>query len=419
MTIRTIHSSPITGSLQAPSSKSYAQRALALALLAKGTTILRNPGRSDDVLAAMDVVQNLGATVEDFGDRLIVHGGLSQVRATLDFGEAGLGIRLFSALAALQPYPVYLTGSGSLASRPMHIIQEALSSLGVSCKTEDGYLPIRIQGPMKGGHIKIDGSISSQVLTGLIMALPTVQEDSTISVSNLKSAPYIDMTLEIMELFGVKVSHTDYKEFHIPGNQVYKHTDYFIEGDWSGAAFLLVAGAIAGKVKLSGLKADSLQADRKIIEALKDAGAEIIIEGDIISASRDKLKGFDFDATHCPDLFPPLIALAAHCSGRTTIKGADRLIHKESNRAAALKSEMRKLGVNISIENNKMMVYGPCRIHGNTVDSHNDHRIAMAAATVILPSDNQTVSINNSECVAKSYPSFYEDLKIIGGRIDE
>ncbi len=419
MTTKTIRYSHITGNLQAPSSKSYAQRALASALLAKGTTILRNPSRSEDALAAMEVIKSLGATVDDFGDRLIVQGGLSQVRSSLDFGEAGLGIRLFSAIAALQPYPVYLTGSGSLATRPMHIIQEALSSLGVNCSTENGYLPIRIQGPMIGGHITIDGSISSQVLTGLIMALPMASQDSSISVHNLKSTPYIDMTLEIMESFGVKVSHRNYKKFYIPGNQTYKPTDYIIEGDWSGAAFLLVAGAIAGNITLSGLKSDSLQADRRILQALELAGADINIEDKGITVKRTNLRGFEFDATHCPDLFPPLIALAAHCSGSTTISGADRLIHKESNRAVALELEMCKLGVDIHIEGNNMVVNGPCRIRGARVESHNDHRIAMAVATIILPSVDQMVTINDAHCVAKSYPLFYEDLKQIGGQVDE
>ncbi len=387
--------------------------------MANGTTILRNPSRSDDALAATDVIISLGASVEDFEDRLIVHGGMSQVRSTLDFGEAGLGIRLFSAIAALQPYPIYLTGSGSLQSRPMHIIEEALGSLGVSCKTEGGYLPIRVQGPMQGGDIHIDGSMSSQVLTGLLMALPKAPNDSTISVDNLKSTPYIDMTLEIMDYFGVKVSHVNYKKFSIPGGQTYKPVDYFIEGDWSGAAFLLVAGAIAGSVKVNGIKPGSLQADRKIIEALELAGADIITHENAISVDSQKLHGFEFDATHCPDLFPPLAALAAHCKGRTTITGADRLVHKESNRAAALEAEMSKLGVDIKFSEDKMLIEGPCRIKGNTVDSHNDHRIAMAAATVILPADHQNVTINNSECVAKSYPSFYEDLKQIGGQVNE
>lgn len=419
MTIITVRHSQISGQLTAPSSKSYAQRALASALLAKGTSILRNPCRADDALAATEVIKNLGATVHDFGDRLIIHGGMSQVRSTLDFGESGLGIRLFSAIAALNHYPVYLTGSGSLTKRPMNIIQDALTPLGVSCTTDNGFIPLRVQGPLKAGRITVDGSVSSQVLTGLIMALPTVEEDSTIKVKNLKSTPYIDMTLEVMDSFGVKVNNKDYKEFFIKGGQIYTPRDYIIEGDWSGAAFLLVAGAIGGECGLSGLNLSSRQADRKILEALDMAGADIVYGEEIIRVSRNNLKGFDFDASHCPDLFPPLAALAVHCSGTTSISGVDRLIHKESNRAEALETEMSKLGVDIKIKGNNMIIHGPATISGTEIDSRNDHRIAMAAATVILPCRNQEVAIKGAECTAKSYPSFYEDLKTIGGQIDE
>lgn len=419
MATRTVHSSAISGAITAPASKSYAQRALAASLLSNGTSILRNPSRSDDSLAAMDVIQALGASLEDFGDRLIIHGGLSQVRSTLDFGEAGLGIRLFSSIAALQPYPVYLTGTGSLARRPMHIIEEALIPLGVSCETDNGLLPIRIQGPLQGGTITIDGSLSSQVLTGLLLALPRAPEDSVIRVKQLKSKPYIDMTLEIMKVFGVKVDNDNYIEFRIAGNQNYRPVEYQVEGDWSGAAFMLVSGAIGGRVSVGGLNTSSLQADRKIMEALESAGANINIKDNYIDIERNKLKGFDFDATHCPDLFPPLLSLAAHCSGKSIIKGADRLLHKESNRAAALESEMSKLGVDVSFRRDRMVVKGPATIKGNMVDSHNDHRIAMAAATIVLPARDQEVIIKGSECVAKSYPSFFEDLKHIGGIVNE
>lgn len=419
MAITKIRGSQISGEINAPASKSYAQRAMAASLLAKGTSIVRNPGRSDDAMAALDVIQNFGAEVEDFGDRYIIHGGLSQVRSSLDFGEAGLGIRLFSAIAALLPYPVYLTGSGSLTKRPMHIIEEALSALGVTCETENGFLPIKIQGPVKGGEINIDGSVSSQVLTGLLMALPLAVEDSIINVNNLRSTPYIDMTLDVLKDFGITVNHDNYQKFFIKGKQSYDQIEYTIEGDWSGAAFLLVAGTIAGQLKVSGLNTNSLQADKKILEALELAGADFRIDKDAVICSGGKLKGFEFDATHCPDLFPPLISLAAHCEGTSRITGADRLVHKESNRASALESEMTKLGVDISIADNVMMVTGPAEIKGGKVDSHNDHRIAMAAATIILPADGQEVEISESECISKSYPAFYDDLKLIGGQVNE
>lgn len=414
----TIQPSIIRGTLQAPASKSFAQRALAAALLADGTTIIRNPSRCNDALAAMQVIQDLGATLEDFGDRLIVHGGLAPIEKTLDFGEAGLGIRLFSSIAALHDGEIILNGTGSLLSRPMSLISEALSSAGASCETNNGFLPVKVRGPIKGGEIKIDGSLSSQVLTGLIMALPLAENDSLIRVRSLQSIPYIDMTLSIMEHFGVNISNSEYQEFRIPGRQVYHPHDYVIEGDWSGAAFLLVAGAIAGEVDISGLNMNSFQADREIISALKQSGANLTISEEKIHCARAELKAFSMDATHCPDLFPPLVALAAHCEGSSQISGVNRLIHKESNRADALLKEMGKLGIHIQISGDEMIIQGQADIRKATIDSHNDHRIAMAATVVALPG-KVPVEIMGAGCISKSYPDFYSDMIKVGGQINE
>ncbi|MBT5427281.1 MAG: 3-phosphoshikimate 1-carboxyvinyltransferase, partial [Bacteroidetes bacterium] len=232
----TIHPSELYGTIQAPASKSYAQRALAAALLANGFTVLRNPSRCDDAVSAMKVIQALGADISDHGDQLKIRGGFSPVSTNLNFGEAGLGIRLFASIAALHTGEITLSGSGSLTKRPMGLIHEALSTLGVNCKTNNGFLPIKVNGPLNGGNIKIDGSLSSQVLTGLLMALPLAKNDSVIEVHNLQSIPYIDMTLQLMKDFGIIVSHNNYQEFCIPGQQRYIATDYLIEGDWSGGA---------------------------------------------------------------------------------------------------------------------------------------------------------------------------------------
>ncbi len=414
----TIHPSAIKGTVQAPASKSYGQRALAAALLVHGTCTIHNPSRCHDALAAMQVIQNLGAQIEDHGDHLLIQGGLAPKSLSLNFGEAGLGIRLFSSIAALHSEEIILTGKGSLLKRPMSLISEALNRLGASCKTDNGFLPIQVHGPITGGEIEVDGSLSSQVLTGLLMALPLAENDSIIKVKDLKSIPYIDMTLDVMKHFGVVVNHTEYKEFRIPGKQSYQEQDYIVEGDWSGAAFLLVAGAIAGSFQVTELDPDSSQADRSILLALQQSGASLEIEGQTISCSKAELKAFKLDAIHCPDLFPPLVALAAHCEGVSQISGVNRLIHKESNRADALLNEMKKLGIELTISGDEMFIKGKAEIQQSSIDSHNDHRIAMAAAIVALPG-KVPIEILEADCINKSYPDFYTDLIKVGGKIHE
>ncbi len=300
----------------------------------------------------------------------------------------------------------------------MGMIAEALQALGAQCETNQGYLPISINGPIQGGTIVVDGSLSSQVLSGLLMALPLAQNDSIIKVNNLKSKPYIYMTLSVMDRFCIKYDRTGYEEFRIPGRQFYYPTEFDIEGDWSGAAFLLVAGAIAGEVTVKGLDPESTQADKKILEALLQSGAKLEVQADHIICQKSDLTAFSFDATHCPDLFPPLVCLAAHCKGQSQISGVHRLIHKESNRAEALLTEMRKLGLEIQIEGDQMLITGCQTIQSAEVDSHNDHRIAMSAAIVGLPGQVM-IGIQDAQCINKSYPEFYEDLKQIGGTVHE
>lgn len=414
----TVQRSKISGEVVAPPSKSYAQRALAGALLAKGTTIIRNPSRSDDARAAMGIIRQLGANVDDLGDHLVVKGGFNPKGQKLDCGEAGLSLRMFSPIAALADQTMLMNGSGSLLKRPVQMITDSLNQLGCRCQSQDGFLPVWIKGPLKSGKATIDGSVSSQLLTGMLMALPVIKGDSEITVNNLQSLPYIDMTINILKQFGISITHHQYETFHIPGKQKYRPATLTVEGDWSGAAFLLVAGALAGGITVNGLQADSLQADRQILKALGYTGARVKTGDDYVTVSRDELKAFDFDATHCPDLFPPLVALAAHCNGVSRIEGVGRLVHKESNRAKVLQEEFYKLGISMRVEGGNLYVTGPSLMKTGEVDSHGDHRIAMAAATVAMIA-RTPVKIAGAECVAKSYPGFYQDLKTLGGRIDE
>lgn len=410
---KSVSAGPIKGIVIPPSSKSYAQRAIALSLLAEGTTTLRNIEFCKDTLSALSCVKALGAQVEFIDDSTIrIKGGLSPLSNTLHVGESGLATRLFTPIAALSSVPIRIEGEGTLLHRPMQMMIEPLRTLGVQLKDGGGYLPFEVQGPIKGGKVRVDGSISSQFITGLLLALPLAEQDTTLYVDSAVSTPYLDMTIDTARRFGVEILHNqgDYSEFFIEGGQHYSPTDIAIEGDWSGASTLMVAGAIAGKVSIKNLSTLSRQADTVICQALERAGAGLIIEDDTITVTRRPLRAFNFDATHCPDLFPALVALAAAADGQSTIIGTERLRHKESDRAETLREEYEKLGIEVDLSEDNIMKVRGGDIQPAAVHSHDDHRIAMSLAVSALRCGD-AITIRNAECVEKSYPSFFEDLE--------
>jgi 3-phosphoshikimate 1-carboxyvinyltransferase len=414
---RYVDPSALKGTIKAPSSKSMTQRAIAAALLGDGQSTIKNPSYCDDSLAAMSIAVGLGARVEPQVNELKIFGSAILKEPKLNCGESGLAIRMFSPIAALYPVEITMVGANSLKKRPMFMIEEALNQLGVKCTSNNGFLPLSIQGPMTGGNCEIEGSISSQLLTGLLMALPLAAQDSEIKVNNLKSKPYIDMTIEILKSFGITIQNSDYKLFRIKGNQKYKPCNYTVEGDWSGGAFLLVAGAINGQIALEGLRTDSLQSDMAIIKALEKANSNISVSDNKIEISKHEMNAFDFDATESPDLFPPLVALASYCKGVSNIKGVSRLLFKESNRGATLKDEFGKMNIRIEINGDVMSITGG-QPTGTHVESHEDHRIAMAVAIAGLGASGR-VFIRDSQCVAKSYPGFFDDLRSLGAIVHE
>jgi len=414
---RSIDPSFISGQVMAPPSKSMSQRAIAAATLADGESVILNPSYCDDSLAAMGIAVSLGARVEPEVKKMRITGSAEIKEKKLNCGESGLAIRMFSPVAALFDEEITITGSGSLKKRPMFMIGDALNQLGVKCTTTDGFLPLTIKGPIRGGLCEIDGSLSSQLLTGLLMSLPLADDDSRIKVRNLKSKPYIDMTLSVLRDFGITVINEDYKLFVIPGKQKYFPRSYEVESDWSGGAFLLVAGAINGKLKVTGLRTDSFQSDMGILKALEEAGAEIKITDGFIEASKSNLNAFRFDATESPDLFPPLVALASYCNGITELKGASRLTHKESDRATALSEEFAKMNIKVELKDDYMFITGG-KVQGAKINSFGDHRIAMAAAVAALGASDR-VFIKDSHCVAKSYPGFFDDLRKLGAVVHE
>ena len=402
----------LAGVATPPCSKSYAQRALAAALLADGETVLRNLDFCDDTLSAIRVIETLGAKVERLDERTVkVTGGLSPKSDTIHVGESGLATRMFTPIASLWNTPITIQGEGTLLHRPMNMMIEPLRNLGVEVRDGGGRLPVEVCGPIKGGEIEVDGSVSSQFLTGLLMALPLADEDTTIAVENAVSKPYLDMTIDMASKFGVNIQHNDYNEFYVEGSQKYEATDIAIEGDWSAAAMLLVAGAIAGTVTLTNVSMLSKQADVAVCDALVRAGALITSEPNSITAEHRDLVAFEFDATQCPDLFPALAALAAAAEGESVIYGTHRLEHKESNRAETIAEEYSKLGIEVRLEGDAMYIKGG-EIHSAECESHHDHRIAMSLAVSALRSD-EAILIHHSECVAKSFPDFFETLKAL------
>ncbi|RYD78975.1 MAG: 3-phosphoshikimate 1-carboxyvinyltransferase, partial [Sphingobacteriales bacterium] len=389
--------SKINGTITAPASKSAMQRACALALLNDGKTIIKNPGTSNDDKAALSIIKELGAVINIAEDESLHITGSQFIKEkasaerTINCGESGLSIRMFTPIAALASQQINITGSGSLVNRPMNFFDEVFPQLSVSVQSNEGKLPLQIKGPLQPAAITIDGSLSSQFLTGLLFAFAkAASTEVIIKVENLKSKPYIDLSLQMLQHFGYKVSNNNYQAFHVkPINQsTGQLVNYTVEGDWSGASFLLVAGAIAGNISVKGLDVFSAQADKAILQALTASGAIMSIsEQSVDVKSPLALKPFHFNATDCPDLFPPLVALAAYCDGTSVIEGVSRLAHKESDRALTLQEEFGKLGLKIKLQDDLMIIEGGGKLKATSVHSRHDHRIAMALAVAALNAD--------------------------------
>ena len=406
----------VEGTLLVPSSKSYSQRALALAYLAHGVSQLNNIGNSRDECVAVEILRQAGAILSHSSAGHLVDSTVRHsTELSVDCGESGLSARLFTPIFAAGGNPVELVAKGSLLKRPMHQFQSIFDQLQVQYKSSNDHFPIFVQGPFVVPEcIVIDGAQSSQYITGLLYALVSSVRDRpvTLVIQNPTSIPYIQLSLEVLAQFGVELKWVD-GTIVIPQSAKIVPALLEIEADWSSAAFWVVAAAISGKVTLQGLNQDSMQADRAILSAVRQYGAEVEFDGKDFIIQSNVHQAFTFDATHCPDLFPPLVALAATAEGVSVIHGVHRLFHKESNRALALQEEFAKLGVKIVLEADTMQVYGAECLKGKQVQAHGDHRIAMACAIAILKC-NEPISIEGADAVEKSYPDFFKHLAHFG-----
>ncbi|MBL7898587.1 MAG: 3-phosphoshikimate 1-carboxyvinyltransferase [Crocinitomicaceae bacterium] len=398
-----------------PASKSIAQRYILAAALQKKKIKLKNCGESDDVKNLLKAIVHLGSSVSMHPDYLEITPALQINKSPVHVGESGLALRLMIPVLSVLSDEFEITGSGTLLKRTIRSAEIFLNNAGLKTQSKNNFLPLHVKGNLSGGNFVLNAEDGSQFLSGLLMALPLCKKDSQIKVIGLKSKPYIDLTIDVLNHFNIKTENRNYETFIIPGNQQYQAvSDQFtIENDFSGAANWIVSGAIGkNKIRLKGLNENSLQGDAFILDAIKRCGAQSTWKDDVLEINASKeLIPFEFDATDCPDLFPPLVVLAAAIKGTSKIKGISRLVNKESNRAVVLQQEFSKAGLKIDLQNDLMMIHATGTLESCTIESNNDHRIAMAAAiSSQLTSHGLTVS--GVECVSKSYPDFWKHLGI-------
>lgn len=401
------------GKIVANYSKSYLQRAIVLAAISKGDSILSDFDNSKDVQAAMDLIQELGAKIRVEKENLIITGNATSDRKdilSLHVGESGLLLRMVAPIASVLSLESNITGQGTLLKRDMLSLKKNLEKNGLTIVLENNSLPMSIQGSLLKDQWQIDASEGSQLLSGLLMSLPLLGKSHKIKVSNLVSIPYIDLTLDVMEKFGVPIDNDNYQSFGYKDSYTYKAAKIEVEGDWSGAANHLVGAAISGALDLDGLQVNSKQADKAILTALNDFGAIVEWHGTTLYVKQNGQLPFFFDASNSPDLFPPLAVLACAAIGTSEIKGLHRLTNKESNRQNSCVDLLESLGVQYRIQEDSLLIDGTGSVKGGTIATFNDHRIAMAGA-VAASISKQAITIENISCVEKSYPDFFRDLE--------
>lgn len=415
----TITRSDVDGRLKAPPSKSYTHRAITCAALAEGTSTITNPLMCDDTVATIRVCKKLGAGVNHETD-LVVEGtgALRTPDDVLDCGGAGTTLRFFTAISSLAPGVSVLTGNKSLRERPVGELLDALAQLEVTAVSTrgDGRPPVVVYGStIAGGTVKIRGDISSQFISALLFVCPRALEETRIELTTgLQSKPYVEITLDVLSTFDIDIAASkDFGTFTIPPHQCFSPAGYTVPGDFSSAAFLLAAGALAGRVRVSRLASDARQGDAHIVQILDDMGAHVHEKKESVTVETADLHAITIDASDVPDLAPVCAVLAAQAAGTTKIINAERLRLKESNRLASITTELKKMGGKIAETRDGLAIKGPTSLTGAHIDPHNDHRIAMACAVAGVVARGKTV-IENMECTRKSYPGFVDDLKHIG-----
>jgi len=419
----------LKGTIEIPPSKSYSHRAVIAAALAENgkKSKIDNLKFSVDITTTTDIMENWGAEIERFESALEIIGNGGKVLPRdkyVQCNESGSTIRFLIPVGITSKNELVFDGKGKLVDRPLDSYYRIFDKQGLKYETTGGKLPLTVNGKLKPGNYEIDGNISSQFITGLLYALPLLDGDSKLIINkNLESKGYVDLTLEILKLAGIEIVNNDYKSFDIRGNQTYKPFDYTVEGDYSQVAFWIVAGIISAnrdnEVKCLHVNKNSLQGDREIIEIVTRMGANLEIFDDYVIVKPSKTKGTIIDISQCPDIGPVLTVLAALSEGETRIINGERLRIKESDRITSIKTELNKLGGNVSEEGDSLIIQGVEGFRGGvTVNAWNDHRIAMSLAIASTRCEREII-LEEAESVRKSYPHFWDDFVKMGGEIEK
>ncbi|MFW6117544.1 MAG: 3-phosphoshikimate 1-carboxyvinyltransferase [Thermoproteota archaeon] len=417
-------SDQLGGEVHAPPSKSYTHRTVIAASLSKGTSKISNPLTSDDTQATLRAVKAFGAEVELHKNQWIIQGKGTVTPASnpVHCKESGSTLRFMIPVAALSRNPsTFLLGS-SLATRPLTPLLTSLKHLGTESSLNLNTAPPSVKiygGGIRGGKTTIRGDVSSQFISGLLFACPKAKRTTDIQITtHLESKNYVQMTLQVISKHGINVStSSDLTHMKIPPNQIYEPVDHEVPGDFSSAAFILAAAAItSSKIKVEGLNPNSLQADRAILGILSRMGSKVKVGHREVEVQGAPLQALQLDASNIPDMVPVTSVLACYSQGVSKIYNAERLRYKESDRLTSLYLELQKMGAEITMKEDSLIIKGPCNLQGAVIDPHNDHRIAMACAIAALGAKGKT-EILNSECVRKSYPLFFDDLYSLGANI--
>lgn len=403
----------LKGTWTAPASKSELIRLIALAMQCEEQSVLKNTTLCNDVLSMLNIAEAWGAEIGLNESSLMIKGCKKPATKIYHAGESALCLRLLIPILSKHTGKFTIEAEGSLLQRPIGEIETIINQSGAKIESNQHFPPVKIGGKMQAGNITVENPITSQNISGLLMSLPLLKGDSRIKLNKLISLPYIQMTIDCLKQAGVdiEVNH-NYTEFLVKGQQKIKPLNSTIEGDWSAASLIFAASAIYGDVQIKNLNPNSSQADKKILDFIKNNFKNHF------TCSTQEIKGFEADITHCPDLFPALIVIGMHAKEKSVIGGINRLLYKESNRIDSFIEEFSKFGVKFNIQGDKLNIIPPENISSAIIDSHNDHRIAMAAA-VAIAGTKEKITITNAGCVNKSYPSFWEDLKCLGAEIHE
>ena len=409
----------LSGEVIIPPSKSLSHRAIIAASLASGKSEISNVLFSKDIKATIEAMRACGANIIEHKDSLTIYGSeVYRAKNELNANESGSTIRFMIPIALVCNEKMTFKGENHLVKRPLDTYYEIFDKIGVKYShPEDAYLPLQTEGGLIAGLYEIRGDISSQFITGLLYALPMLDGDSKIVITtNLESKGYVDLTLDILSKFGIEIENNKYKEFIIKGNQKFKPFDYTVEGDYSQSAFFLVAGALGNDIKLLAMNEFSYQGDKKIINDMIDFGCEVIANKDTLVCTTNNLIGATIDFAQSPDLGPALTVLASVAEGKSNFINAQRLRIKECDRITCMRVELEKMGANITETIDSMEITGVKELNGAVIDSHNDHRVAMAIAMAATISTSE-VKILNAGCVSKSFPHFWDVYQSLGGEI--